>query len=233
MNSFKKPLHMALLALTAMQLSGCSRTVEWEEEVPLNTGETIWVHRSMPWVYKGGFGNPFDMAMLPTGEQTLRFKYGEIEYSFSGRLKLGWIAISPERKPVLVAIPGSYGWNYRYESTYFCVTPYYVQFVPDQTGVKWTWPEKIEPWLYRLPANLMANIPKVDEIRSARFSAQDRDRRDATYRVQSPFGRQIDPLYDANGDCPRKVDSKIKPNEEIGKLGKLSSDSNYRQPTGP
>ena len=27
------------------------RVVEWEEEVPLNTGETIWVKRSMPWVY--------------------------------------------------------------------------------------------------------------------------------------------------------------------------------------
>ena len=67
MNLFKKPLLMALVALAALQLSGCSRTVEWEEEVPLNTGETIWVHRSMPWVYKGGFGNPFDMSMLPTG----------------------------------------------------------------------------------------------------------------------------------------------------------------------
>ena len=55
------------LLLTMLLLSACSRTVQWEEEVPLNTGETIWVQRSMPWIYKGGFGNPFDMAMRPTG----------------------------------------------------------------------------------------------------------------------------------------------------------------------
>jgi hypothetical protein len=75
MSPLKKPLQVMLLALASTQLTGCSRTVEWEEVVPLNTGETIWVHRSMPWVYKGGFGNPFDMAMLPKREQTIRFKY--------------------------------------------------------------------------------------------------------------------------------------------------------------
>lgn len=108
MNILKRPLQILLAAIAALQLTACSKTVQWEEEVPLNTGETIWVHRSMPWVYKGGFGNPFDMAMLPTGDQTIRFKYGGIEYSFTGRVLVSWIAISPDREPALVAIPGSY-----------------------------------------------------------------------------------------------------------------------------
>lgn len=196
--------------LAGVLLVGCSRTVTWEEEVPLNTGETIWVKRSMPWVYKGSFGNPFDMSMLPTGEQTIQFKYGGGEYSFTGRVHVGWIAIAPDQKPIIVAIPGSYGWNYLYESTYYCVTPYYVQFVADKSGKNWTWPEKIEPWLYNLPANVMASIPRLDEGRKERYLAKDRDRRDSTYHLQSPHGRQIDPLYDANGDCPKKYDPSMK-----------------------
>ena len=189
---------------TAMTISACSKTVQWEEEVPLNTGETIWVKRSMPWVYKGGFANPFDMAMRPTGEQTISFKYDGKDYSFTGRVLVSWIAISPDRNPVLVAIPGAYGWNYQYESAYHCVTPYYVQFIPDKTSGKWTWPEKIEPWLYNLPANLMVNMPQLDEGREVRYATSDRNLRDNTYRLQSPYGSQIDPLYDANGDCPKK-----------------------------
>ena len=35
----------------AVLLVACSKTVQWEEEVPLNTGEVIWVKRSMPWEY--------------------------------------------------------------------------------------------------------------------------------------------------------------------------------------
>jgi len=199
------------VVLAGSLLVGCSRTVTWEEEVPLNTGETIWIKRSKPWVYKGGFGNPFAMSMLPTGEQTILFKYGGSEYRFTGRVDVGWIAITPDKKPVLVAIPGSYGWNYQYESAYYCVVPYYVQFFADKTGKNWTWPEKIEPWLYNLPRNLMASIPRLDEARKDRYSAKDREERDRTYHLQSPYGRQIDPLYDANGDCPKKYDPSMKP----------------------
>lgn len=202
------------LLLTMLLLSACSRTVQWEEEEPLNTGETIWVQRSMPWIYKGGFGNPFDMAMRPTGEQTIRFKYGGKEYSFTGQVLVNWIAISPDRNPVLVAIPGAYGWNYLYESAYYCVTPYYVQFVPDKAGTKWTWTEKIESWLYNLPANVMVNMPRLDERRERRYAIKDRNQRDSTYRLQSPYGSQVDPQYDAHGDCPKKYDPSMKSKSE-------------------
>lgn len=212
MNLFKKPLLMALVALAALQLSGCSRTVEWEEEVPLNTGETIWVHRSMPWVYKGGFGNPFDMAMLPTGEQTIRFTYSGVPYIYTGNAHILWIAVSPRRQPVLVAPAGDFGWDTT--NNYTCVTPYYVQLVPDSTGTQWTWPERIEPWLYTLPANLMAAIPKLDERRQARYSAKDRDQRDSTYRLQSEGGRQIDSLYMPLSGCIHRYDPSMKPKSD-------------------
>jgi hypothetical protein len=188
-------------------------TVEWEEEVPLNTGETIWVQRSMPWVYKGGMGNPFDMAMRPTGEQTIRFKYGGKEYSFTGSVHIGWLAISPTMQPVFVAHPADYGWNYLYESAYYCVIPYYVQFVPDAAGTKWTWPEKIDSWLYNLPANLMSNQPTLEKNRK-RYSTNDRDVSDKNYRLLGLHRRQIDPLHNAQGRCPQKYDPSMKPKSE-------------------
>lgn len=193
--------------LAGVLLVGCSRTVTWEEEVPLNTGETIWVKRSMPWVYKGGFGNPFEMSMLPTGEQTIHFKYLEKDYTYTGNAHIVWIAISPAGQPVLVAPAADHGWATA--NSYNCVIPYYVQLIPDITGKNWVWPEKIEPWLYNLPANVMASIPRLDEKRKERYSTKDRDQRDSTYYLQS--GRQIDPLYKASSGCIHKYDPSMKP----------------------
>lgn len=34
-----------LMGIAVLLLSACSKTVTWEEEVPLNTGEVIWVKR--------------------------------------------------------------------------------------------------------------------------------------------------------------------------------------------
>jgi hypothetical protein len=182
-----------------MQLAACSKTVQWEEEVPLNTGEVIWVHRSMPWVYKGGFGNPFDMSLLPTREQTIRFKYGGAEYSYIGRANVHWVAISPSTKqPVLVAPAADFGWYT--DNTYYCVVPYYVQLVPDASGKQWTWPEKIETWLYDMPANVMVNFPRLEEMRKERYTVKDRDERDKTIRSESPARSRVDPLYKA-GTC--------------------------------
>lgn len=38
-------LNWVVAALCMSLLSACSKTVKWEEEVPLNTGEVIWVKR--------------------------------------------------------------------------------------------------------------------------------------------------------------------------------------------
>ncbi|HEX7720013.1 MAG TPA: hypothetical protein VF389_09415, partial [Woeseiaceae bacterium] len=136
------------IGVLAIVVSACSRTVTWEEEVPLNTGETIWIEREMPWAMRGGFGNPFDIAMRPTRDQTLRFTYRGKTYTYRGRANVLWLAISPERTPTLVAPAGDYGWYSA--NTYYCVVPYYVQLVPSADGQRWTWPESIEPWLYNL-----------------------------------------------------------------------------------
>jgi hypothetical protein len=38
------------MLLPLVAITACSKTVQWEEEVPLNTGETIWVKRSDTYV---------------------------------------------------------------------------------------------------------------------------------------------------------------------------------------
>lgn len=211
MNRFKAFLKLILIMGTAMTISACSKTVQWEEEVPLNTGETIWVKRSMPWVYKGGFANPFNMAMRPTGEQTIKFKYASKEYEYTGNAHVIWIAISPSLQPVLVAPALSYGWASR--NSYTCVVPYYVQLIADSTGNTWTWPEKIETWLYGLPANVMTNYPKLDEGREERYFSNNRTERDRTFRLQAEGVRFIDSNYSPKEGCIHKYDPSMKPTQ--------------------
>lgn len=58
MNLLKMLLKILLTAGAALQITACSKTVEWEEEVPLNTGETIWVKRIDTFVKGPEPGNP-------------------------------------------------------------------------------------------------------------------------------------------------------------------------------
>lgn len=199
----KSILAIIFAGFAMLHLTACSKTVEWEEEVPLNTGETIWIERSMPWALQSGFGNPFVISMLPTRVQTIRFTYAGKEYSYVGRANVRWIAISPAKQPVLVAPAADFGWYS--QNNYSCVVPYYVQLVPDASAKQWTWPEKIESWLYNTPANVMASIPTLDEQRQSRYTVKDRDQRDAVYRLQFPQGGRIDPFYKA-GSCITKLE---------------------------
>lgn len=203
MNLLKKLLQLLLTGVAALQLTACSKTVQWEEEVQLNTGETIWIKRSMPWALQGGFGNPLMISMLPTREQTIRFTYAGKEYSYVGRANVRWIAISPAKQPVLVARAADLAWDS--QNHFYCVVPHYVQFVPDASGKSWTWPERIEPWLYNLSANVMANIPMLEEKRQPRYTTRDRDQRDATYRIQTPSGAKVDSLFKSEA-CITKID---------------------------
>lgn len=198
-------LAQVLAAMVAvLSVSACGRTVSWEEEVPLNTGETIWVERTMPWEPQGRVGNPFDIELRPTRLQSIHFVYAGKEYTYTGRANVGWIAISSDKKPVLVAPAGDYGWYQ--ENTYYCTTPYYVQLIPDESGKTWTWPDRIEPWLFGLPANVMANIPLLDERRPARYTAAMRDQRDLQYRREFKSGGHIDPDYKTDA-CITRIET--------------------------
>lgn len=168
---------LMLIAIAMTALTACAKTVQWEEEVLLNTGETIIVKRSVPWELQGGSGNPLDIGMRPNvDQQILQFIYKGKNYSYSGGAAVRWIVISKDDIPNLIA-PAS-DWNWSSRNFYYCVVPFYVQFKPTADGQTWSWPKEIEPWLYGHPYNLMVVIPKLDEQRKKRYVAADRLIRD-------------------------------------------------------
>ncbi len=192
MNPLKKPLHMALLVLAALQLAACSKTVQWEEEVPLNTGETIWVKRTVVYSAQGGAGNPLDMAYRPEKDQSIEFKWNGKSYRYEGDARIMLLAISPARQPVLVAQAEANSWNWRHK--YSCTYPFYVQLTPDETGRIWTWPPKIDSWLYGLPNNLLLERHPPGQMRK-RYTAAERQAENQPGSVGSPAQQRVDPTY--------------------------------------
>jgi hypothetical protein len=193
-------MRFATLALCTLQLAACSKTVHWEEEVPLNTGETIWVKRTVEYSLKGAGGNPFDISYRQDKTETLTFQWGGKNYVYKGDAELILLAISPRRQPVLVAPAADKGWDWN--NDYYCASPHYVQFVPDETGRNWTWPPAIEPWLYDLPQNLMRQRGEANAMK-ARYTAQQREAEDAIGSMQGPYGAKIDPNHTSK-TCKRK-----------------------------
>lgn len=193
-----------LMGVAVFLLSACSKTRSWEEEVLLNTGETIWVKRTAEYSYQGGAGNPFDMAYRPDGTPILQFTYKKKKYQFHERIGVLVLAISPEGVPVLVAPASSGAWDAvnKYECTY----PFYVQFVPDSSGKRWTWPPAIEPWLYGLPTNLFRDYGNYQKVKS-RYTMQEKSLQPFFRDPQLKHSQKIDQNF--TGDiCKRKEESK-------------------------
>jgi hypothetical protein len=193
MRGMKQILRIVLVAVIALQLTACSKTVQWEEEVPLNTGETIWVTREVTYRLKGGGGNPLDMAYRPDRTEEIAFEWKGKKYRYVGDAGLMLLAISPlTQQPVLVADAAFKSWDWRHD--YRCTTPYYVQLSPSADGKDWSWPPSIDPWLFDLPSNLMIHREKMEKTK-ARYTVSDRVALDRTIAIQSPRLARIDPSY--------------------------------------
>jgi hypothetical protein len=170
------------------------RTVTWEEEVPLNTGETIIVKRSGTYSLRMQPGSPFDIRLSPEPVSTIKFEYKGKLYSFQSEGGLQVLAIGPDGRPNLVSHAGG-DWGTR--NRYSCDPPYYVQFQPSLSGKDWTWPPRIEPWLYHHPTNLVLGIAEL-KFDGKRMTAADRQTENA-----SAYGyanaKFIDPAYFFDG----------------------------------
>ncbi len=203
MNRSSSPLRVLLLAvMAATQLAACSKTVQWEEEVPLNTGETIWVKRTVKYTYQGAAGNPLMMAYRPVRGAVVEFDWRGKHYSFDRHGGPVLLAISPQGQPVFVA-EAEAGGRWDANNNYKCTIPYYVQFVPDATGRNWTWPPKIDPWLYGLESNFLFAIPPPDEIKP-RYTAEEKRAANAPGLVGSPSRKYINPAYTGDLCRPRE-----------------------------
>lgn len=189
-----------LVALYVLELIACTKTVQWEEEVPLNTGETIWVKRTVPYSIQGDAGNPLDMRYRPAWTEVIEFKWSGKTYRYEGDARIMVLAISPQKQPVLVAGAADASWDAKHN--YRCVIPFYVQLVPDASGTHWTWPPQIDAWLYNLPANLMRQRKRPEEM-SRRYTIAQRQAEDYSGSIGVEPYQRIDPTYIADHCPPR------------------------------
>lgn len=191
-------LRILLSMLAALALTACSKTVSWEEEVLLNTGETIWVTKEVRYTIKGQPGNPADLGYLPDLVETTSFTYGGRSYIYKGEAKLMVLAISPQKLPVLLA-PASIG-DWYYNNNYACVTPYYLQLIPGSTGQQWTWPNRIETWTYNLPANLLFDRDHPSDVKR-RYTMADKSKQGYLQDPQLLDIQKINPLRKSPRGC--------------------------------
>lgn len=184
---------IALMSL-AFLLMGCSKTVQWEEEVPLNTGDVIWVKREVTYKLQGAGGNPLDIGYRPDRRsETLTFRWQATKYSYTGDAAIMLVAISPStKKPVLVAPKGTQNWIRARD--FPCVKPFYEQLVVNESKWEWQRLPKLETWTLDLPRNIMAHRSNIGEA-SERYSSINRQQNDSIMTIQSPYLARIDPNY--------------------------------------
>jgi hypothetical protein len=87
MNRFKALLKLMLIIGTAMTITACSettKTVQWQEEVQLNTGEVIWVKRTDTFVKSAEPGNPLQRTW---GLQARSYDFSWQGQKFSYQIK--------------------------------------------------------------------------------------------------------------------------------------------------
>jgi hypothetical protein len=187
----KASLKLIVITAVLSQLTACSKTVQWEEEVQLNTGEVIWVKRTVEYTVQGGAGNPFDMAYRATeGGSVSSFDWRGKSFRFDIDVGVVLIAVSPAGYPVVVA-EGGY-WNLL--GKYPCTIPLYVQFVPDGSGAIWSWLPKVEPWLYNMESNRLFVIPTPDQPKR-RYTVKERKEANAPALANSRSRQRINPAY--------------------------------------
>jgi hypothetical protein len=196
----QKLMQILLAVFATLQLTACARNVTWEEEVLLNTGETIWVTKEVHYTVKGQSGNPADLGYLPDFVESTSFRYGGRDYVYKGDAGIMVLAISPQKLPVLLALTGR-GWGTR-NNYPLCAVPNYVQLVPDSTGQQWTWPDKIELWTYNLPVNLMLNRDHPSNVKK-RYTMADKAQQTYMRDPQLVNSQKINPLA-KNQDCHKE-----------------------------
>lgn len=178
-----------LICFGFCSLVACSKTVEWEEEVPLNTGETIWVKRQARYELQGEAGNPLDVKYRPTRNETIGFRYAGKEYRYDGDARIMLLAISPKGIPNLIAKAPDNSWNYVHK--YKCAIPFYAQIIPSAGGRDWNWPQQIEPWLYGEHKNLLLTRLSPEQMR-AKYTAAERTNLDSMASAKIPAAAFVD-----------------------------------------
>lgn len=186
----KLTARITCVALFPFMMTACTRSVQWEEQVVLNTGETIMVERHGNYTFIMFSGASGFVGYEPDWRSTIEFTYKGKRYAYTGDASIQLLAIAPDLTPVLVA--DANGWGNK--NSYPCVTPYYVEFIPDKSGRSWSWPPRISSWLYDLPTNLMIGLAPLDSTQR-RFDAAARRKINASLLSYAANYERIDPGF--------------------------------------
>lgn len=169
MNHIKKPQRILLAVVAATQLVACSKTVEWEEEVPLNTGETIWVKRMDSYAKGSEPGNPLKMTWS-IKKRAYEFTWQGQYYTYQtdAKVSLGAILIYvfPVDKTIAIV-----------DATRNCEKPGYGEFRWTDGG--WNVQKNVNQILIGQPRNLMAHYSAVDGEIPERVTKETRSKEDA------------------------------------------------------
>ena len=188
-----------IISLLALLIGSCSfftrdRTVSWEEEVPLNTGETIWVKRYVTYKFEITQDNPFVPEYVRLGDEGLEFEYQGRKYSYVGQATIMVLAINPTTHlPIIIGPKSTQNWVRSRD--YPCSKPYYEQLIVDEKKWEWKVLPAVEPWMFKLQRNLMNfRGQKMGDMR-AQYSSNERKIMDADMTRRSPSFAEIDPNY--------------------------------------
>jgi hypothetical protein len=100
--------HIVIAILSTAVLSGCGKTIRWEEEVPLNTGEILVVERIAKFKRGSEPGNPLKAAWWPEGGSIGFSLDGQrFVYEYSGRMNaFGIFVVGSRQSPSIVDYTG-------------------------------------------------------------------------------------------------------------------------------
>ena len=179
MQRLKQLLRLLLAVAAAAQLTACSKSIQWEEEVPLNTGETIWVKRTDTFTRGSEPGNPLKSAWWPKS-RALEFTWQGRLYTYQSdsKVSVGAILIYPLVADKTLAIV---------DATSNCAKPGYGEF--RWAKGRWQLQQNVNQVLIGQPRNLMSYYSAEDgavparvtkEIRNTKDTAPNRGRTDLT-----------------------------------------------------
>jgi hypothetical protein len=181
-------------------LAGCTKEVSWEEEVRLNTGDTVIIRRTAVFERSGAPGNPFEIGWGLRGAPVIHFAWRGKTYSFREHVRPFVLAISPQNVPTVVINPAIGRWDAKHPLP--CFKPYYVQFSAGADGNTWTWQRGIEPWLHHAPTNLSQAFPNPDR-RKERYTAD--EIRESAQNGDIEGRSALNPAYPGLPDCPAEL----------------------------
>jgi hypothetical protein len=156
---------MAAASMPSLLLSSCGKSlknVEWEEEVPLNTGEILWVKRADTYTSRSEPGNPLQMGWWPKS-RSYKFQWNgqQCFYELDSKISAGAILIYVIEASKTVAIV---------DGTTNCAKPGYGEF--RWTEGNWQLQPNIDPTLVGQPRNLMEYASAEDGAIPARVTQE-------------------------------------------------------------